>query len=102
MHQRRQRPHVIRQLFAGIPQSLNLGLGRRIADRQAPDVSIGVPQRNSRLIGPGGLEDRRHSIEPDLASSGPDHRFPGEPASVGFERPLRDAEDEVALQDRAA
>jgi hypothetical protein len=31
--QRRQRPHIIRQFLAGIPQSLDLGLGRGIGNR---------------------------------------------------------------------
>jgi hypothetical protein len=56
--QRREAAEVGGELLAGIPQRLNLGLGRRIRDCQPPNFSVRVPHRHRRLVGSGRLEER--------------------------------------------
>jgi len=50
--QRRHRPHVICQLFAGIPQGLNLGLGRRQHGERALVSTLRLRQTPSRQSRP--------------------------------------------------
>jgi len=39
MHERRKCPHVIGEFFALVPQRLNFGLGGRIGNGQAGDLT---------------------------------------------------------------
>ena len=47
MHERRKCPHVIGEFFAGVAQSLNFGLRRRIGDSQAAGFPVGVSERHA-------------------------------------------------------
>jgi hypothetical protein len=55
LNERRERPHVIGQFLAPVPEGLELGLRGWVRDHQPPDLSVHVPERHGRLIGP----DRR-------------------------------------------
>jgi hypothetical protein len=51
VQQPRRHPHVIGQFFSLVPQDLNLGLGRRLGNRQAANLAVCVPERHRRLGG---------------------------------------------------
>jgi hypothetical protein len=70
VNERRQRPHVIGQFLALVAQRLNLGLGRRIGDREPANLGVRVAECNGSLVGSGWLRDGRDAVEPDLAARG--------------------------------